>query len=68
MSTVAYLWMVALAATMWLVPYTVVRVVAYRSGEVDHTPGMRKVATFSAVLAVVAVGSLVVLTVLLLAE
>ncbi|WP_313404499.1 hypothetical protein [Aeromicrobium sp.] len=31
-------------ATGWLLPMGVIRMLAYRSEEVDHTPGMRNVA------------------------
>lgn len=38
----------ALAATVigtaWLLPMGAIRMLAYRSGEIDHTPGMRRIA------------------------
>lgn len=59
-------WAAALVASMWFVPVATIRVLAYRSGEVDHTPGMRAVAIVATAGAVLSVGTLVVLTVLLL--
>ena len=55
------------AAALWFVPVAAVRVLAYVSGQVDHTRTMRIAATVAAVCALVAVNTLVVLSVLMLA-
>lgn len=39
-----------LVVTVWLLPVGVIRMLAYRSGEVDHTPGMRNLAIATLVL------------------
>lgn len=66
MTTLQAAWGAALIASMWFVPVATIRVLAYRSGEVDHTKGMRTVAIIAAVGAVISVGALVVLTLIAL--
>lgn len=43
-----------LIATGWLLPMGMIRMLAYRSGEVDHTPGMRNIAVLALALGCVA--------------
>ncbi|MCR1781220.1 hypothetical protein KVF89_01615 [Nocardioides carbamazepini] len=45
MDPVFFAWSVALIVTAGTLPAGVIRTLAYRSGSVDHTPGMRMVAT-----------------------
>jgi hypothetical protein len=52
--------------TLWALPLGVVRLLAYRSGETDHTPTMRTAALFALALGLVGLACLVVLSVLLL--
>jgi hypothetical protein len=66
MTTLQAAWGAALIASLWFVPVATIRVLAYRSGEVDHTKGMRTVAVIATVGAVVSVGALVVLTLMAL--
>ena len=57
MSTLAILWGCCLIITVGAFPQALTRTVAYRSGEVDHTPAMRIAATVAVVFfAVGAVG------------
>ncbi|MBA4609558.1 hypothetical protein H1W00_13815 [Aeromicrobium sp. Marseille-Q0843] len=42
-----------LIATGWLLPMGVIRMLAYRSGEVDHTKGMRNIAILALTLGIV---------------
>jgi len=51
-----------LIATVWLLPMGVVRMLAYRSGEVDHTPGMRNIAWLALGLGAVSALACVILT------
>lgn len=56
-------WAAAMAATGWLLAIGAVRLLAYRSGEVDHTTGMRNVAILALALGGLSVAVLVGLTV-----
>ena len=67
MDPVHFAWSVALIVTAGTLPPGVVRVLAYRSGSVDHTAGMRMVATVVLGVGLVALVCLLALTVLLLA-
>ncbi|GAA1508297.1 hypothetical protein [Nocardioides humi] len=44
MDPVVFAWSVALIVTAGTLPPGMIRALAYRSGSVDHTPGMRTVA------------------------
>lgn len=68
MSPLAIAWGVSLIVTLGALPQAVVRTVAYRSGEVDHTRTMRIAATFAVVVAVVGAVGLAVTSALLLAR
>lgn len=50
MSAAQVAWMVCLVVTAGLLPVGAIRMVAYRSGEVDHTPTMRFVAWLALVI------------------
>ena len=60
-------WVISFMAALWFVPVAAFRVLAYQSGQVDHTRTMLIVATIAAACALVAVNSLVFLSVLMLA-
>jgi len=66
MTTLQAAWGAALIASLWFVPVATIRVLAYRSGEVDHTQGMRAVAIVATVCAAISVGALVVITLIAL--
>lgn len=68
MDPLVYFWAITLLAALWLVPYTMVRTLAYRSGQIDHTPTMKKVAIFSVTLTAIDVFALAVLSILILAR
>lgn len=44
MDALTYAWTVALLVTACTLPVGIIRTLAYRSGEIDHTPTMRTVA------------------------
>ena len=44
MDGLGFAWSIALIVTAGTLPPGLVRAVAYRSGSIDHTPGMRTVA------------------------
>jgi len=50
-----------LVVTVWLLPVGVIRMLAYRSGEVDHTPGMRNLAIVALALGAVSAVTCLVL-------
>jgi len=52
-----------LLGTVWLLPMGVIRMLAYKSAEVDHTPGMRKIAIMALTLGVVFAAATVTLAV-----
>jgi len=58
-------WAASVVATAWLLTVGMVRLVAHRSGQVDHTPGMRNVALLALSLGVLAAICMIVLTVLI---
>ena len=37
-------WALSFIATAWFLPTGAIRMIAYASGQVDHTPGMRRLA------------------------
>ena len=47
MSPLQVVWAASLVATLWALPLGYVRMLAYRSGEIDHTPTMRTSAWFA---------------------
>lgn len=61
-------WVASLLATGWLLGVGGFRMVAHRSGQVDHTPGMRNVALTALALGALAAVAFVVLTVVILAR
>ncbi len=65
MSTLYAAWAATLVASGWLLGVGAIRLVAHRSGEVDHTRGMRNVAYLALGLGAVAAVSFVVLTVVI---
>lgn len=58
-------WGVSFVAAGWLLVVGAIRMIAYRSGEVDHTPGMRGVALFTLAGGAVAAVVFVVLTIVI---
>lgn len=58
-------WAASLIAAGWLLPIGMWRMLAYRSGEVDHTPGMRMVAVIALGLGACAALVLIALTVVI---
>lgn len=67
MDAAVFAWSVALIVTVGTLPPGLVRALAYRSGSVDHTPGMRLVATVVLGVGLVALVCFLALSVLLLA-
>jgi hypothetical protein len=67
MSTAQTLWAVCAITAFLLLPVGAVRMVAYRSGEVDHTPALRAVAVLALGLGTVALVGFLALTVWFLA-
>jgi hypothetical protein len=67
MSSLLLAWVVSLVVTLWALPLGFIRMVAYRSGEIDHTPTMRTAAWFALSLGLLGLACLVVLSLLLLA-
>ena len=55
-------WVVSLVVAGGLLPVGIVRMVIYRSGEVDHTPTMRSVAWFALITGAAAFFVLLALT------
>jgi hypothetical protein len=47
-------WALSFMAAMWFLPLGAFRLIIYRSGQVDHTPGMQKVARTILMIGVVA--------------
>jgi len=66
MSALEVAWGAALVVTLTVLPMGAVRVIAYRSREVDHTPTMRTAAVFALSLGLAGLVALVVLSALLL--
>ena len=46
MDALSFAWSLALIVTAVTLPVGIIRAIAYRSGEIDHTPTMRTVAIF----------------------
>ncbi|WP_148574059.1 hypothetical protein [Nocardioides caldifontis] len=67
MSPLLVAWGASLIVTLWALPVGIVRMLAYRSGETDHTPTMRTAAQVALALGLLGLVSLAVLSVLLLA-
>lgn len=65
MDSLQVAWAVSLVATGWFLAVGAIRMLAYRSGEVDHTPGMRLVATITLSLGLVSFLALVVLSIVI---
>lgn len=67
MSSLQLAWAVSLLVTLTALPVGAVRMVAYRSGEIDHTQTLLIAASVGLSLGVVALLALVVTSVMLLA-
>jgi hypothetical protein len=67
MSPLQLAWVVSLLVTLTALPVGAVRMVAYRSGEIDHTQTLLIAASVALSLGVVALLALVVTSVMLLA-
>jgi hypothetical protein len=67
MSALQVVWAVALIATLTMLPVGAVRMVIYKSGEVDHTPALRLVARLALGVGGVALAVLLLVTVWFLA-
>ncbi|WP_203335728.1 hypothetical protein [Nocardioides limicola] len=65
MQTLLMAWGVSLVATGWLLPLGVIRVLAYRSGEVTRPSGMGALAGVTLALGILAAATFLILTVLL---
>ncbi|HEY0949878.1 hypothetical protein [Nocardioides sp.] len=65
MSSLEIAWGVALIVTLGALPAGIVRTVAYRSGEIDHTRTMRIAATVALTLGLAGLVALVALSVAL---
>lgn len=61
-------WMASVLAFGWFLTIGVIRMVAYRSGQVDHTRGMRNVAVLALSLAAVAAICMIILTFVIVNE
>jgi hypothetical protein len=61
-------WAASLLVAAWSLIVGGIRLVAYRSGSADHTPGMRNVMRFALVVGAAAMLCFVVLTVAILAQ
>lgn len=61
-------WAASLVATGWLLPMGVWRMLAYRSEQVDHTPGMRMVAILALGLGALAAACFIGLTIWIVAS
>lgn len=68
MSTLYAAWAATLVTAAWLLPIGAIRMLAYRSGEVDHAPGMRNVALMALGLGAVALIACVVITVVIVVQ
>lgn len=44
MDALEIVWALSFIATAWFLPIGAIRMIAYASGQVDHTPGMRRLA------------------------
>ncbi len=68
MSGLGIAWSVSVVVFGWLLMVGVIRLLAYRSGQVDHDPGMRFVAVLALGLAAVAAATMLVLTILIVRD
>jgi len=68
MDGLSFAWAIALIVTAGTLPAGVLRTLAYRSGDVDHTPGMRMVATVVLTIGLVGLLVLAALSVALVAR
>jgi hypothetical protein len=66
MSPLLAAWAVSLVVALWALPLGFIRMVAYRSGEIDHTSTMRTAAVFALTLGVLGLVGVIVLGILLL--
>ncbi len=62
MDTLEIAWALSFIATAWFLPTGAIRMVAHASGQVDHTPGMRRLAVATLGTGVVAAVVMVTLT------
>lgn len=67
MSTLEIAWGIALIVTLGALPVGILRTVAYRSGEIDHTRTMRIAATVALTLGLIGLIGLVALAALSIA-
>lgn len=65
MGSLEVAWGISLVATGWFLAIGSIRMLAYRSGEVDHTPGMRFVAVLSLALGALSLAALIILTIVI---
>lgn len=65
MSNLQVWWGIALIVTLGTLPVGIIRTLVYRSGEIDHTPTMRKAAAFALSLGLAGLVALAVLSVVL---
>ncbi len=63
MGTLEIVWGISVIVTFWFLPIGVIRMIAYASGQVDHTPGMRGLALATLGTGVVAAVAMVALTI-----
>ena len=56
-------WALSFIATAWFLPTGAIRMIAHASAQVDHTPGMRRLAVATLATGVVAAAVMVTLTV-----
>lgn len=63
MGTLEIVWGISVIVTFWFLPIGAIRMIAYASGEVDHTPGMRNLALATLGTGVVAAVVMVGLTI-----
>lgn len=65
MNGLQFAWVASVVAMGWFLPIGAIRMLAYRSGQVDHSLGMRNVAVLALALGGVATVCMIVLTVLI---
>ncbi len=66
MDALTFAWGVALIVTAGALPPGIIRTVAYRSGEIDHTPAMRTVAIVAMTIGLTGLVCLVALSIAIL--
>jgi hypothetical protein len=62
MDGLTFAWVIALIVTLGALPSGIVRTLAYRSGQIDHTSAMRTAAAFALALGLLGVACLVTLS------